>query len=390
MWGFTMKKVVLLFFVILLCFSTLGFYSAFAENQDDVLAKNCKAAYVCDWQSGTEIYSRNEHAHLPIASMCKIMTLLLCFEAESNGQISFEQEITVSEKAASMGGSQVFLAANSKYKINDLVKSICIASANDSCVAMAETIAGSEDLFVKKMNEKAKMLKMDDTIFSNCTGLPKQGQYSCAKDVATMLRELLKYRRYFEFSKIWMDEIHHEEDRITEMANTNKLIRNYQGCDAGKTGYTAEAGYCLAASALRGNMRIVSVVIGGVDSATRFNATKEMFDYSFANFESKCVLEPERVLEETAYVRGGKLKEIHVAPERGAYLFSLKGGTDNINLQFQFEQVKAPVAIGDRVGEVIVYKNGVEAERINLLANENSDKVSYFDSVHDIAKDWCI
>ena len=168
MWGFTMKKVVLLFFVILLCFSTLGFYSAFAENQDDVLAKNCKAAYVCDWQSGTEIYSRNEHAHLPIASMCKIMTLLLCFEAESNGQISFEQEITVSEKAASMGGSQVFLAANSKYKINDLVKSICIASANDSCVAMAETITGSEDLFVKKMNEKAKMLKMDDTIVPDC------------------------------------------------------------------------------------------------------------------------------------------------------------------------------------------------------------------------------
>lgn len=382
-----MKKVVLLLLVGILCVCSFSTLSVCAETKEE-LVNGCKAAYLCDWRSGTEVYAKNETEHLPIASMCKIMTLNLCFDALNKGNFSLDEEICVSENASGMGGSQVFLESGGKYLAGDLIKSICIASANDSCVAMAEKIAGSEELFVKKMNEKAKELAMLDTVFVNCTGLPQSGQYSCAKDVAKMLSELLKHEEYFQYSKIWMDEIRHSGGRVTEMANTNKLIRSYQGCDAGKTGYTSEAGFCLAASALRGNMRVVSVVIGANDSKTRFADIKGLFDYAFASYTNKVVLEP-RVLEDrVCKVSGGKSKELSVIPERASYIFCGRDDTDDIFCEYSFENVKAPVVKGDVVGSVTVYKNNVEADKVNLLANEDVEKSSFWDSLRDAAMDW--
>ena len=255
---------------------------------------------------------------------------------------------------------------------------------------MAERIAGSEALFVKKMNERAKSLQMNDTEFVNCTGLPESGQYSCAKDVAAMLSELLRHEEYFQYSKIWMDEIQHKGGRITEMANTNKLIRNYQGCDAGKTGYTSEAGFCLAASAERGNMRVVSVVIGAADSKTRFDNVKTMFDYAFANYTNRAVLE-ERVLDSAfCSVRGGKQKEVSVIPERASYIFCSKDDTDEIFYELSLDEVKAPVRRGDAVGTVTVYKNNVEADHLKLLANEDVKKSCYWDSLRDAVRGWSL
>lgn len=383
-----MKKVMLLFFALVMSCSALFFAPVGAENV--VLAQNCKAVCLCDAKSGQIVYARNETMHLPIASMCKIMTLLLSFEAEESGKIGFEDEVCVSERAAGMGGSQVFLEAGGKYPVKDLIESICIASANDSCVAMAETICGSEELFVKKMNERAEQLGMEDTSFSDCTGLPKEGQYSCARDVAVMLRELLKKDAYFKFSKIWMDEMHHSGGRVTQMANTNKLIRNYQGCDSGKTGYTSEAGFCLAASAARGETRVVSVVIGAPDSKTRFDGVAELFDYAFANFTSKCVLEEKVLQDQKCEVKGGKKREISVIPQRACYLFGSKGDSDKIEIEINVKAIKAPVAIGDVVGEAVVFKNGVESDRIKLLANEESAKNGYFDCIRDLAENWTI
>lgn len=383
-----MKKVMLLFFILALLCSALFAVPVSAQTME--LAKNCKAAYLCDAKSGEVVYARNETAHMPIASMCKIMTLLLCFEAEEEGKISFDDTVCVSDRAAGMGGSQVFLEAGGTYPVKDLIESICIASANDSCVAMAETICGSEELFVKKMNERADELGMKDTSFSDCTGLPKEGQYSCARDVAVMLKELLTKEAYYSFSKIWMDEMHHSGGRVTQMANTNKLIRNYQGCDSGKTGYTSEAGFCLAASAMRGGMRVVSVVIGAADSKTRFDGVSEMFDYAFANYTSKCVLEEKVLQDYKCEVKGGKQSEISVIPARASYLFGKKGEEDKIQLEYNVQPVKAPVQIGEKVGEVIVYKNGVESDRVDLLANETSLKRGYFDSIREIAQDWTL
>ena len=384
-----MKKFMLLFFAALAVFASFGF-TAVSTNADSELVTGCKAAYLCDWRSGTEVYGKGETEHLPIASMCKIMTLVLCFDEIDQGRLAPDEQITVSETASGMGGSQVFLETGGTYPAGELIKSICIASANDSCVAMAERIAGSEALFVKKMNARAKELHMQDTEFVNCTGLPEPGQYSCAKDVAAMLSELLRHDGYFQYSKIWMDEMHHSGGRITEMANTNKLIRNYQGCDAGKTGFTSEAGFCLAASAVRGNMRVVSVVIGASDSKTRFNTVKSLFDYAFANYTNKAVLE-QRVLDDAfCTVKGGKQKEISVIPERASYIFCSKDDTDEIFYELSLDEVKAPVQRGDVVGSVTVYKNNIEADKLNLLSNEDVAKSSYLDSLRDAARGWTL
>ena len=383
-----MKKVMLFLLVCLLGFASLGWsVIGAAAGSETELISGCKAAYLCDWRSGTKVYEDNAYEHLPIASMCKIMTLVLCFEELGRG-LTLGERIPVSETASGMGGSQVFLEAGREYIASDLIKSICIASANDSCVAMAERISGSEKLFVKKMNERAKALGMNDTAFVNCTGLPAAGQYSCAHDVAVMLSELLRHGDYFYYSRIWMDTITHKDGRVTEMANTNKLIRSYQGCDAGKTGYTSEAGFCLAASAERGNLRAVAVVIGATDSKTRFDNTRTMFDYVFANYTSKAVLE-ENVLDGAlCKVVGGKKKEIAVRPARPAYVFCSKDDTDAIDCVTQLEELKAPVAAGDAAGAVVVYKNGVEYDRIPLIANEDSARCSYLDSLRDVAENW--
>lgn len=382
-----MKRVLPLFFTVLLAVCAIFPVSALAK-EEVCLAKGCKAAYLCDWRSGTKAYAQNEEEHLPIASMCKIMTLLLCFDAEEEGRLSFSENISVSERASSMGGSQVFLEAGGEYLVSELVKSICIVSANDSCVAMAEKISGSEEAFVQKMNEKAKQLGMSNTVFSNCTGLPKAGQYSCAKDVACMLRALLYHDKYFAYSKIWMDEIEHPGGRKTEMANTNKLIRDYQGCDAGKTGYTAEAGYCLAASAKRGDMRVVSVVIGGADSKIRFSGVSELFDFAFANFESRCIVEDKPLSDTLCCVSGGKKKDVFVRPERPIYLFCRRGEEVQTNIDVSLDILKAPIRQGDHAGKLTVYRNGVEEEKIALLACEDIERANYLDSLRELAENW--
>ena len=258
-------------------------------SQNANLQTRAKSAYLMDFGTQTVMYSYNETARLPIASMCKIMTLLLSFDSIKAGALDMDEEICVSERAASMGGSQVFLEANGKYTARNLIKSIVVCSANDSCVAMAERIAGSESLFVDKMNEKAKEIGAHNTLFANCTGLPKEPQYSCAKDVAIMLKNLLEHEEYYEFSKVWMDKFEHPEGRYTEITNTNKLVRFYDGCDGGKTGFTNEAGFCLAATAHRNGMRVISVVIGEENSANRFEDIRTMFDYAFANYVNETV-----------------------------------------------------------------------------------------------------
>ena len=352
------------------------------------LQTRAKSAYLMDFGTQTVVYSQNEREHLPIASMCKIMTLLLSFEAIDNGILDINEEICVSERAASMGGSQVFLEANAKYPVKELIKSIVVCSANDSCVALAEKIAGGEDIFVNRMNEKAKELGANDTLFSNCTGLPKDPQYSCAKDVAVMLRELLNHELYFDFGKVWMDKFMHPKGRYTEISNTNKLVRFYDGCDGGKTGFTNEAGFCLAATAKRGDMRIISVVIGEETSANRFEDVRTMFDYAFANYTVTTIVDKTTPLEEIAKVNGGKQEDVIVYPAKSAYAFTKKGEKGNITLDKRLEKVKAPIQKGDKIGELVVYKDGVETERISLLAGEDVKAASVMDRLKKIARKW--
>ncbi len=355
---------------------------------NEELQLRAKSAYLMDYATKTVMYAHNEEAHLPIASMCKIMTLLLSFEALEKGVIALDEEICVSERAASMGGSQVFLEANAKYPVKELIKSIVVCSANDSCVAMAERVAGSESVFVQRMNEKAKELGANDTLFANCTGLPKDPQYSCAKDVAVMLKALLKHELYFDFGKVWMDKFSHPEGRYTEITNTNKLVRFYDGCDGGKTGFTNEAGFCLAATAKRGNMRVISVVIGEETSANRFADVRTTFDYAFANYEAATVVPADTPLEQTVAVKGGKDACVSVRPEREAYVFTKRGEKANVSVQIQAAPLKAPFEKDCNAGELIVFKEGVEIDRIPLLTCEGVEKANVFDRWKEIARDW--
>ncbi len=386
-----MKK---LFILLLTIFSAIFYIlpnsGAVVYAANDDFSVKSKAAYLIDYGSGEVIYAKNETERLPIASMTKLMLLNLCFDKLDEGEFGMTDDVVVSAKASGMGGSQVFLDANRPYKASELIKSIIVASANDASVAMAERLYGSESACVDEMNARAKEWGLDDTLFSNCTGLPKPTQYSCAKDVAKMLSEVVKHDEYFEYSKIWTDEIDHG-GRKTEITNTNKLVRFYEGCDGGKTGYTAESGFCLAGTAKRGNMRLIAVVIKGESSKSRFADVSSAFNYGFDNYSSKAALDDEKELSVTAKVEKGIKKDVKIIPENDVYVFSKKNEKQDIVIDFEpYNKIKAPIKKGDKVGCLIVYKNGVETGRTNALAAETVHKKTYFDYVRDVARSWTI
>ena len=398
--GDCMRKNFSVFFIVLAfflsCSMILGYTmvnKTFAESAKETseITHNSKAAILIDADSGTVLYSENENACYPIASMCKIMTLLLCFESIDNGDISFNDKIVISDDAAGMGGSQVFLESGAEYSVYDLIKSITVASANDACVAMAEKLCGNEELFVEKMNEKAKSLGMENTVFTNCTGLPKAGQHSSALDVSKMFSELVKHKDYFRFSGIWIDEINHPEGRITQISNTNKLIRFYKGCDSGKTGYTSEAGHCLCASAVRDGLRLISVVISAPDSKTRFKEVSSMFNYGFGAYESKTIVNAENPLDFTVSVKNGKKKTVSALSERSVKILSKKGEKRGFDFEFTPNtNIKAPITMRDELGILDIYENGIKIDSVAVIAAENIDAKSYFDILGDITAKWSL
>lgn len=388
---FSVIFIFLAFIMTIGCFTTIKVKASYGVSDLAFEDLKSKSVYLMDEKTGTVIFRKNENNRLPIASMCKIMTLLLAFEEIDCGNINFGDYICVSSNAAGMGGSQVFLEANAEYKFEDLIKSIVVASANDASVAIAETICGSEDAFVSRMNEKAKSLGMENTLFANCTGLPKAEQYSCAKDVAIMFSELLKHKDYYRFSSIWMDEISHPNNRKTEISNTNKLIKFYSGCDSGKTGYTSEAGHCLAASATRNGMRLISVIISAPDSKTRFKEASSMFNFGFANYVNKLIIDNNNPLEINVNVESGKKDTVEVVAENPFYIFSEKNEKRAVEIDFvPFEQIKAPVYKGDIVGKLVIYENNTEIASINVIANEEIAEATYFDTINDIIKNWAL
>lgn len=370
--------------------SSCAFYGSNTTfcKADTALTNGCKSAYLIDYNSGECIYKENETVRMPIASVCKVMTLTLCFDAINEGKLNFDDVVTASENAAGMGGSQVFLGANCSYTVDQLMKSIAVCSANDSCVAMSEAVSGSEAAFVAQMNKKASSLGCNDTLFANCTGLPKDTQYSCAKDVAVMFKNLLSYENYFNYSKIWLEDFVHPDDRVTSMTNTNKLLRQYSCCDGGKTGFTNEAGFCLAATAKKDNLRLISVVLGADSSDNRFASTVSMFEYGFANYKNKIILDKNITLNDELEVVGGKKDNFSVYPERNCYVFSGINSSPDITFNVIANKVKAPIAKSQVVGKIEVYKDGVLYDTINLVSAEDVKKASFGDYFKDISENW--
>lgn len=347
-----------------------------------------KSVYLTETGTGEVLFAKNENERLTIASMTKIMLLNLVFEAVDGGNLSFDEEITVSENASGMGGSQVFLEKNGKYKAEDLIKSVIIASANDASVALAERLFGSETECVSAMNKKCEEWKLENTLFSNCTGLPKPTQYSSAKDVSVMLSKLITHKEYFRFSKIWTDEITHNAGRKTGLTNTNKLVRFYDGCDGGKTGFTSESGFCLAATAKRGALRLIAVAIDSPDSKTRFAEVSSMFNYGFDNFTSKMAVDSSKPLEIKAEVDKGVKEKVKIIPENDVFVFGEKSKKQNVTIDFKPDKICAPIKSGEKAGELIVFKDNVEYKRVNVLAAEDIAKKTYFAYIKDIARKW--
>ena len=361
--------------------------TAGAETAETSLAKTSKAALLMDGDTGTVVFQKNEKDRLPIASMVKIMTLLVSFDEIEKREIAYDTMVTASENAAAMGGSQAFLDANSKYGLDELLKSIVVASANDSCVAVAEFLYGSVDAFVEAMNNRAKELGLENTNFVNCTGLPKPGQYSCAADVSVMFKELIKHERFFDYAKVWMYDFEHPGGRVTGLTNTNKLIRFYNGCDAGKTGYTDEARSCITVTAKRGDTRLICVTIGAENSKTRNKEVSEMLNYGFGNYKTVYAVKKGDLAGEYA-VSNGKINKVSAEIAQNVTAFVKLGDNREITVEYEIGEIKAPVKAGDTVGEAVVYIGGEKYAAVPVVSRADCDKKGYIDILQDFIGEW--
>lgn len=385
-----MKKInIITLFVLALTFFSFGAFlppkkTKVSAEKIEQLSFECASAILYDAKSKTIIYSKNEDKKLPIASMTKLMTLLLVFDAIDQGKLLLDQKIKISQNAADAEGSEAFLDAKEEYKLSDLIMTVIVCSANDSAVALAEAVAGSEVGFAKLMNKKANELGLKNTNFINATGLPAIDHYSSAKDVSIIYSQICDNPVYKKYSKIWLTELVHPSGRKTDIVNTNRLIRSFEGCDSGKTGYTKEAGYCLAASATRNDMRLVSVIIGAKTSKDRFNAVAGMFNYGFDNYENKIVLSKEAPIY-TASVSNSKTKEIELYVKEDFVKFLKKGEDFAYSLKFDEKKIKAPVKAGEGLGKLYVLdSNNIVIFETDLVSKVDVKKIKIGEILHKI------
>lgn len=386
-----MKKFFISFMLILMTLFSIISGRILSVSAEE-LNLDAKAYLLMDYNTGKILLKNNETDHLEIASMVKLMTSLITIEKIQAGELSLEQKVMVSEYASSMEGSQAFLDAGKEYTINNLLKSVIIASANDSSVVLAEAISGTEDNFVKLMNERAKELGLENTHYANATGLPSENkQYSCAIDCAKLLKEEIKHELYFKYSNIWIDEIVHESGRKTELVNTNVLIRQYKGVDIGKTGFTDEAGYCLSASCLKNNMRLISVVIGTKSTKERFAISSTLLNYGFNNYENKKILSKDDFIENNINLKGSKIKNLKINYSNDFYYLAKKGENVDIKIKIDLpKNLKAPIKCNDVIGKAYLINEGVVVGEVDIISSENVEKITFKDSLDKVVENYKI
>jgi D-alanyl-D-alanine carboxypeptidase (penicillin-binding protein 5/6) len=321
------------------------------------IAPNAKSALLIDADTGTVIYEKNSHERLAPASITKVMTMLLIMESLDRGELKLNEKVTVSEHAASMGGSQIFLQVGEEMTVEDMLKGIAMASANDASVALAEKIAGSEEMFISSMNERVKQLGLKDTHFSNTNGLPAKDHYSSAHDIAIMSKELLKYPMITQYTGKYQDYLRNDTENPFWLVNTNKLVRFYQGVDGLKTGYTSEAKYCLTATAIKDSFRVIAVVLGEPNTKTRNAEVSQLFNYAFSQFTNLPIYQVGDLMG-TVKVEKGDIEQIELKAKH-RYSVLLKKGEKSADIRHEITynpELKAPIAFGQSIGKLIVYK----------------------------------
>lgn len=362
------------FLAAILCAGVLLSPAAAAEGSGTAGMPQVEAgaAVLMEKETGTILYEHNVHDKLEPASVTKVMTLLLIMEALDSGQINLEDTVTVSTRAASMGGSQVYLKEGEQMTVNDMLKAVAVASGNDASVALAEHLCGSEEGFVARMNERAAELGMTDTSFVNCTGLPAGGHLTSANDIAVMSRELLEHPDIRKYTTIWMDSLRGGE---FQLANTNKLVRYYEGCTGLKTGSTDSALYCLSATAEKEGMELIAVILKSPTSVKRFESAKALLNFGFANYALMDV-QPETAIPPIE-VNMGVLEQVQPVLEQGSRILVKKSERGAVTTSVRLtDSVEAPVEKGQKLGQMVILVNGEEKQTMNLVADQAVERLT--------------
>lgn len=404
-----MKKILQVVTAVFLCISLISCnaFSVYAEETEaeksqEKTGEDSKkgpeiqgtSAIVMESSTGKVIYEKEADRKLPPASVTKIMTLLLVFDAISDGKIRLSDEVTVSEYAASMGGSQVFLEPGEVQTVETMIKCIAVASANDACVAMAEMLSGTEEAFVGQMNERAKGLGMENTRFENCNGLDTDGHLTTARDIALMSRELTtRHPEIFDYTKIWMEDIIHKTKKGEQtfgLSNTNRLLRQYEYATGLKTGSTGKAKFCLSATATKNDVDLIAVVMAEPDSKTRVKDSIALLNYGFSRVNR---YQDDLSGYQTRITVSGGEKERVAAKAASDFTYVDLSGADLSGIEKKIElpeTVKAPVTKHSGVGRIRYYLNGEEIGAVKILASETIKKLSYETAVKKTMKSWSL
>ena len=361
-----MKKICLFLILLIIPFVT------YAEDLN--LAPNAKSAILIEASTGEVLYSKNPYEKLAPASMTKMMSLILIMENIEKGNLKWNDVVVVSKNAASMGGSQIFLEQNEMMSVEDLVKGICVASGNDATVALSEKIAGTEDAFVKLMNDKAKSLGLKNTHFSNSTGLDIDNHYSSAYDMSIIARELVKHEKILEFSNIYEDYLRKGTNNSFWLVNTNKLVKYYSYIDGLKTGYTGNAGYCLTATGKKNDMRLISVVMGEENTEKRSADTMAMMDYGFNMYSINKIVKNGQSLGNIKINLGDKEYVDIISKKDITVLNNNQKPKKDIKYEIKTNEINAPVKVGDTIGKIAIYENGKYSYEVELTVAENIEK----------------
>lgn len=352
---------------------------AFAEEAKINLAQEASSAILMERDTGTILFEKNSKEQLPPASMTKIMTLLLIMEALDQEKITLTDKVRTSERAASMGGSQIFLEVGEEMTVEEMLKGIAIASGNDASVAMAEHLAGSEENFTAMMNDKAKQLGLSDSNFINSNGLPAENHYTTAYDMAVISKELLKYEEVLAYTSLYEDYLRQNTDKKFWLVNTNKLVKFYPGVDGLKTGYTREAKYCLTASAKKNDMRVIAVIMGAQTPKDRNRQITEMLDYAFSQYATHKLYDRNQVITKTK-VSKGQNSTVDVITNESVSLLTKKGeNIDDVEEKINIDKsLKAPLKKGDQIGVLRLEKEGTVLQEVPLVASEDIEVASWW------------
>jgi serine-type D-Ala-D-Ala carboxypeptidase (penicillin-binding protein 5/6) len=352
------------------------------------LTTQAKSYILVDAGSGNVLMEKDADKELDVASVVKTMSLLLFLDAEKSGKLSLTDTVTVSKNAASKGGTQVFIDANTTHKVEDLLKAVMVCSANDACVALAEKVAGSEEAFVEMMNKEAGVLGIYSH-FVNSTGLAAEGQTMSAKDVATICRELVKYDTLYKWSTIWMDTYTHPDGRTTEMVNTNRLVKYYAGCDGICTGSSNTAGYCVAATVKRSGGRFIFVILGSPNSSSRFDDANKAFDYAYAGFTAKTIVTEGQQLARDLEIPGGTAPYVNVYAAKSFSALIEKGKESLIQKELVLlDNIAPPLKDGDVIGYLRITLDGNEIGRVDAVVKQDVEVLSFSSALKRILTWW--